>query len=291
MGWFITPHWAPVAMVQSHHRRGWGTSYRAYRQWFIAKIHVLRLVLFVRRQFKRWGSISNTTLGPGGHGKKPPSSRLGTLYSAYKQWVMTKIHVLRLVLFVWRQFKRWGSISNTTLGPSGHGRKPPSSRLGTLFSYYRQWFRTKIHVFSLVLFVRCQFKRWGSISNTILGPSGHGMKTPSSRLGTLCSYYRQWLRTKIHVFSLALFVRRQFKGWGSISNTTLGPSGHGMKTPSSRLGTLYSYYRQCFMTKSHVLSLVLFVRRQFKRWGSISNTTLGPSGHGRKPPSSMFRTL
>ena len=88
------------------------------------------LVLFVRRQFKSWGLISNITLGPSGHGRKPPSSRLGTLYSAYSQRVMTKIHVLILVMFVRRQFNRWGSISNTTLGPSGHGRKPPSSWLG-----------------------------------------------------------------------------------------------------------------------------------------------------------------
>ena len=50
-----------------------------------------------------------------------------------------------------------------------------------------------------------------------------------------------------------------------ISNTTLGPSGHGMKPPSSRLGTLYSHWRQWFMTKIHVLRLVSFVRRQFKR--------------------------
>ena len=114
------------------------------------KIHVLRLVLFVRRQFQRWWSISNTTLGPSGHGKEPPSSRLGTLYSAYWGWVMIEIHVLRLVLFVRRQFKRTGSISNTTLRPSGHGRKPPSSRLGTLYSSYRQCFITKIHVFRLV---------------------------------------------------------------------------------------------------------------------------------------------
>ena len=257
----------------------------------MTKIHALRLVLFVRRQFKRWGSISNTTVGPSGHGTKPPSSRLGTLYSYYRQWFMTKIHVLRLVLFVWRQFKRWGSISNTTLGPSGHGTKPPSSRLGTLYSYYRQWFMTKIHVLRLVLFVWRQFKRWGSISNTTLGPSGHGKKPPSSRLETFYRCYRQWFMTKNHVFSLVVFVRRQFKRYGAISNTTLGPSGHGTKPPSWRLGTLYSYYRQWFMTKIHVLRLVLLVRRQFKRWGSISNTTLGPSGHGTKPPSSRLATL
>ena len=176
---------------------------------------------------------------------------------------MSKIHVLSLVLFVRRQFKHWGSISNTTLGPSGHGRKPPSSRLWTWYSFNREWFMTKIHVLSLVLFIRLQFKHWGSISNTTLGPSDHGMKSPSLRLGTLYRYYRQWFMTKIHVFSLVLLVRRQFKRWGSISNTTLGPSGHGRKPPSSRLGTLYSAYRQWVMTKIHVLRLVLFVRRQF----------------------------
>ena len=108
------------------------------------------LVLFVRRQFKRWGLISNTTLGPSGHGRKPPSSRLGTLYSYYRQRFMAKFHVLSLVLCVRRQFKRWGSISSTTLGPSVHGKKPPSSRLVTLYSAYRQWVITKIYVLRLV---------------------------------------------------------------------------------------------------------------------------------------------
>ena len=51
-------------------------------------------------------SISNTTLGPSGNGMKPPSSRLGTCYSHWRQWFMTKIHVLRLVSFVQRQSKR-----------------------------------------------------------------------------------------------------------------------------------------------------------------------------------------
>ena len=219
----------------------------------MAKIHIFSLVLFVRRQFKRWGSISNTTLGPSGHGRKPPSSRLGTLYNYHRQWFMTKIHVLSLVLFVRRQFKHWGSISNTTLGPSDHGMKSPSSRLGTLYSACSQWVMTKNNVLRLVLFVRRQFNRWGLISNTTLGPSGHGMKSPSSRLGTLYSFYRQWFMTKIHVFSLVLLVRRQFNRWGSISNTTLGPSGRGRTPPSSRLGTLYSAYNQWVITKINVL--------------------------------------
>ena len=223
----------------------------------------MRLVLFVRRRFKRWGSISNTTLGPSGHGMKTPSSRLGTLCRRHRQWFMTKTHVFRLVMLVRRQFKRWCLVYNTTLGPSDHGRKQPSSRLRILYSYYRQWFLTKIHVFSLILFVRHQFKHWGSISSTTLGPSGHGKKPVSSRLGTLYSNYRQWFMTKIHVFSLILFVWRQFKHWGSVSSTTLGPSGLGKKPLSSRLGTLYSHYRQWFMTKIHVLGLVLFIRHQF----------------------------
>ena len=130
------------------------------------------------------------------HGMKTPSPRMGTLYSFGRQWFVTKIHVLRLVLFVPRQFKRWGSISNTTLGPSDHGKKPPSSRLGTLYSHWRQWFMTKIHVLRLVSFVRRQFKRCLSISNTTLGPSGYRTKPPSSRLRTLYGYYRQWFMTK-----------------------------------------------------------------------------------------------
>ena len=138
--------------------------------------------MLVRRQFKWCLSISNTTLGPSGHGMKPPSSRLGTLYSHWRLWFMTKIHVLRLVSSVQRQFKRYLSILNTTLGPSGHGMKPPSSRLGTLYSHWRQWFMTKIHVLRLVSFVRRQFKCCLSISNTTLGPSGHVIKPPSLRL-------------------------------------------------------------------------------------------------------------
>ena len=257
----------------------------------MTKIHVLRLVLFVRRQFKRWGSISNTTVGPSGHGTKPPSSRLATLYSYYRRWFMTKIQVSSLGFLVRRRFKRWESISNTTLGPSGHGKEPPSSRLETLYICYRQWCRTKLRVFSLVVFVRRQFKRWGSISNTALGPSGYGTKPPSSRLGTLYSYYRRWFMTKIQVSSLGFLVRRRFKRWESISNTTLGPSGHGKEPPSSRLETFYRCYRQWFRTKIHVFSLVVFFQRQFKRWGLISNTTLGPRGHGKKPPSSRLGTL
>ena len=147
--------------------------------------------------------------GPSGHGMKPPSSRLGTLYSHWRQWFMTKIHVLRLVSFVRRQFKRCLSISNTTLGPSGHGMKPPLSRLWTLYSHWRQWFMTKINVLRLVSCVRRQFKRV-SISNTTLGPSGHCMKPPSWRLGTLYSHCRQWLMTKIHALRLVSFVRREF---------------------------------------------------------------------------------
>ena len=112
-------------------------------------------------------------MGPNGHGKKPPSSRLRTLYSHYRQLFMAKIHVLRIVLFVRRQFELWVLISNTTLGPSGSRPKPPSSRLMTLYNYYRQCFMTKIHVFRVVLLVRRQFKHCVSISDTTLGPSGH----------------------------------------------------------------------------------------------------------------------
>ena len=201
----------------------------------------MRLVLFVQHRFNRRGSISNTTLGSSGHGMKTPSSRLGTFYRRHSQWFMTKTHVFRLFLFVRCRFKRWGSISNTTLGPSGLRKKPLSSRLGTLYSHYRQWFMTKkSHVLRLVLFIRHQFKCCGLVYNKPLGPSGHGTKPPSSRLGTLYSYYRQWFLTRIHLLRLVLFVRRRFKRWGSISNTILGPSGHGIKPPSSRLGTLYS---------------------------------------------------
>ena len=186
------------------------------------------------------GSISKTTLGPSGHGMNTPSSRLGTLCRRHRQWFMTKNHVCRLVMLVRRQFKQWCLVYNTKLGPSDHGRKQPSSRLRILYSYYRQWFMTKIHVCSLILFVRRQFKHWGSVSSTTLGPSGHGKKPLSSRLGTLYSHYRQWFITKIHVLGLVLFIRHQIKCCGLVYNKPLDPSCHGMKTTSSRLGTLYS---------------------------------------------------
>ena len=160
--------------------------YSHYRQWFMTKIHVWRIVLFVRRRFEHCVLISNTTLGLSGYRTKPPSSRLGTLYSYYRQGFMTKIHVFRVVLLVRRLFKRCVSISNSTLRPSGHDLKPPSLRLGTLYSHYRQWFMTEINVLRLVL----------------------------SRLGTLYSYHKQLFVTKIHLFSLVLFVRSQFKRLG-----------------------------------------------------------------------------
>ena len=134
-GRFQAPHWAPVAMVRSHYRWSWGPCTATISNGLWQKIHVLRLVFFIRHQFKCCGWVYNKPLGPSGHGTKPPLSRLWTLYSYYRQWFITRIYVLRLVLFVRRRFKRWGSISNTTLGPSGHGMKPPSSRLGTLFSF------------------------------------------------------------------------------------------------------------------------------------------------------------
>ena len=149
---------------------------------------------------------------------------------------MTKIYVLGLVLFVRRHLKRCEWVYHTTLGPSDHGSKPPSSRLRTWYSHHRQWFMTKTHVFRLVILVRRQFKRCVLISTT-LDPSDHGSKPPSSRLGTLYSYYKQWFMTKYHVFSLVSFVQRQFERWGLISNTPLSPNGHGKKPPSSRPGT------------------------------------------------------
>ena len=268
-----------------------GTLCSPYRQMFMTKIHVFRVVMLVRCRFKRWGSISNTTLRLSGHGKKPPSSRLETVYNYDRQWFMTKIHVFSLVLFVRRQFKHLGLILSTTLGPSGHGKKPPSLRLGTLYNHYRQMFMTKIHVLRVVLFVRRQFNHCVLISNTTLGPSGSRMKPPSSRLRTLYSYYRQWFMTKIHMLRVVLHVRRQFKRCMSISNTQLGPSGRDLKPPSSRLETLYSHYRQWFMKKTYVFRLVMLVQRQFKHCVSISNTTLDPNGHDSKPPSSRLGNL
>ena len=105
--------------------------------------------MLVRREFNRCLSISNTTLGPSGHGMKLPSWRLGTLFSHWRQWFMTKIHVLRLVSFVQRQSKHCVLIWNITLGPSGHGTKPPSSRLGTLYSRYRQCFMTTRQIWGI----------------------------------------------------------------------------------------------------------------------------------------------
>ena len=198
-------------MVGSHHRWGWGTSYSAYRQWFITKIHVLRLVLFLRRQFKRWGPISNTTLGPvamvGSHHRRgwgPCTAPIGNgLWQKSMYWA-------------------WFCFSDVNSSVGGQFQTPQWAPVAMVWSPHRRgwepWtaiivngFITKIHVLSLALFVRRQFKRWWLIANTTLGPRGHGKKPPSSRLGTLYSYYRQWFMTKIHVLSLVLFVRRQFK--------------------------------------------------------------------------------
>ena len=117
---------------------------------------------------------------------------------------MTKIYVLGLVLFVRRHLKRCGWVYHTTLGPSDHGSKPPSSRLRTWYSHHRQWFMTKTHVFRLVILVRRQFKRCVLISTT-LDPSDHGSKPPSSRLGTLYSHCGQWFMTDINVHSIVFF--------------------------------------------------------------------------------------
>ena len=276
-------------MARSHHRRGWGPCTNMTGKGLWQKSMYLAWFCLSDVNSSIWGLISNTTLRPSGHGKKPPSSRLGTLYNHYTQLFITKIHVLRVVLFVRRQFNHCVLISNTTLGPSGSRTNPPSSRLKTLYSYYRQWFMSEIHMFREFLLVRRQFKRCMSISNTPLGPSGRDLRPPSSKLGTLYSHYRQWVMT--HVLRLVSFVQCQFKRCVSIWNTTLGPSGHGIEPPSSRLGNLYSPCSQWFMTEINVLRLVLFIQYQFKCLELVYNTTLGPSGHGTKPSSSRFGTL
>ena len=115
-----------------------GDLYRRHRQWFMTKTHVFRLVLLVRRQLKHWCLVYNTTLGPSGHGMKPSSSRLRTLYSCYRQWFMIEINVLRLVLFIDINSSVVGWFITLHRVPSGQGNKPPSSRLGTLCSRYRQ---------------------------------------------------------------------------------------------------------------------------------------------------------
>ena len=285
-------------MVGSHHRWGWGTSYSADRQWFITKINVLRLVLFLRRQFKRWGPISNTTLGPvamvGSHhrrGKGRCTAIIGNgLWQKCMHWCKFCLSDVNSsvggqfqtphwapVAMAWSPHRRgwepwtapignglwqksmywaWFCLYNVNSSVVGWFQTPHWAPVSMVRSHHRRGFITKIHVLSLVLFVRRQFKRWWLISNTTLGPSGHGKKPPSSRLGTLYSSYRQWSWQKSMYWAWFLFVRRQFNRWGLISNTILGPSGHGRTPPSSRLGTLCSAYSQWVMTKIHVLRLV-----------------------------------
>ena len=183
----------------------------------------LKYFLRVRRLFKRCGLVYNLALDPNSQGTKPPSSRLRTFYSVIGNGSWQKTHVFKVGLFIRHQFKCCCLVYNTTLGPSGHGKKPPSPRLGTLYSPYRQRFMTKIHVLRLVLFVRRQLKRCVLILNTTLGPSGHDTKPPSSRLGTLYSRCRPWFVTKIHVFRVALHVRRQLKRRGRYQTPHWGP--------------------------------------------------------------------
>ena len=256
-GWFQTPHWAPVVMVRSHHRRGWELCTTMIGNGLWQKSMYLAWFCLSDVNWSIWGLISNTTLGPSGHGKKPPSSKLGTLYNHYRQLFMSKIHVLRVVLFVQRQLNHCVLISNTTQGPSGSRTKPPSSRLRTLYSYYRQWFMTKIPMFRVVLLVWRQFKRCMSISNTPLGPNGRDLKPPSSRLGTLYSHYRQWFMKKNHTcigklclsdFNSSVVCRFQTPHWSPVAMTR---SHH-----RQGWGHLYSHCRQWFMTEINVLSLL-----------------------------------
>ena len=159
-------------MIWSHHRRGTGTLYSYHRQWFMTKTIYLAWFCLSNVNSSIWGLISNTTMGPSGHGKKPPSSKLGTLCSYHRQWFMTKIDVLRLILFVRRQFKHLGvDFKHTYSAPVvlvrshhrrgrglctaviGNGLWPCTAVIGNGL--------TKIHVLRLILFVRRQFIPWG----------------------------------------------------------------------------------------------------------------------------------
>ena len=231
-------------MVRSHHRRGWGLCTAVIGNALWQKIHVLRLVMLVRRQFNRCLSISNTTLGPSGHGMKPPSSRLGTLYSHWRQWFITKIHVLRLVSFVQRQSKHCVLIWNITLGPSCHGTKPPSSRLGTLYSRYRQCFMTKNP--RIEASDACPTSIQASFVDFKhhTGPQWPWYEVPIVEARDLEQQLKAIVYDKNSCFEASCICWPQLKRCLSISNTTLGPSGHGMKPQLWRLGTLYSHWRK-----------------------------------------------
>ena len=253
-------------MVQSHHRRGWGLCTAALGNALWQKNPRIEASDACPTPIQAMFVDFKHHTGPQWPWYEATVVEARDLVQPLKAMVYDKNPCIEASFICPTSIQALFVISNTTLGPSGHGMKPPPSRVGTLYSHWRQWFMTKIHVLRPVSFVRREFKRCLSISNTTLGPSGHGMKPQLSMLGTLYSHWRQWLMTKIHVLRLVSFVRHQFKRCLSISNTTLGPSGHGMKQPSSKLGTLYSHWRQWFMTKIHVLRLVSFVQRQSKRW-------------------------
>ena len=127
---FQRPHWAPVAMVRSHHRRGWKPCTDVIGHGLWQTINVFSLVVFVRRQFKRWGLISNTTLGPSGHGKKPPSSRLGTLYSNYRRWFVTK-----------SMYLAWFCLSDVNSSVGGRFQTPHWAPVAMVWSHHRRGWR------------------------------------------------------------------------------------------------------------------------------------------------------
>ena len=172
-GWFQTPHWALVAMVWRHHRRGWGHCTAVivnglwqksmYPAWFclpdlnssvvrwFKTIHRAPVTTARSHHRRGWGHCTATI----GNGLWQKSTCLGQfclsyLNSSVAVW-FTTLHWAPVAM-VWN-YHRWG------WGPC-----------------YRQWFMIEINVFSLILFVRRQFKHWGSISSTTLGPSGHGKK-------------------------------------------------------------------------------------------------------------------
>ena len=235
----------------------------------MTKIHMFKVVLLVRRKFKRCMSISNTPLGPSGRDLKRPSSRLGTLYSHYRQWVMKKkTYVLRQVMLCPTSIQALCVDFKHHIGPRWPWLKATIVKAGEICtavvgngSWQKSMYWAKFLLSGVNSSVVCRFQtpHWAPV---VMVRSHHrrGWGLCTAIIGN-----GLWQKSMY----LAWFCLSDFNSsiWGLISNTTLGPSGHGKKPPSSRLGTMYNYDRQWFMTKIHVFSLVLFVRRQFKHLG------------------------
>ena len=190
---------------------------------------------------------------------------------------MAKIHVFSLVLFVRRQFKRWGSISNTTLGPSGHGRKPPSSRLGTLYSYHRQWFMIK----------KSMYWAWFYLSDVNSSIGGRFQTPHWAPVTMVWSPHRRCWGPCTAIVGNVLWQKSMYWAWFCFSDVNSSARGRFQAPHWAPVAMVGSHHRRGWgpftapivnglWQKSISLMLVFFVQHQFKRWGWFQTTHWAP---------------